>query len=460
MISDRLLIDIRERVLLVGVVALYYAIFIWTYRVFISEIQDSWGFSLHEIPAGYQMLNWVMVLVPALWLPLRLERPSLLLFLLQYIVVFIPCTIVIYNASLPEFEPSSVCVLLLTLFAALSIWQASYYIPLLKLRARPVSAPAFWSAFALLGLTLFGLVFGVLGANFRLTDLAHIYAVRFAAADLVTGAVGGLAQHAQMILAGAVLPLLFAAGVTFRQRWLYVVATGVYFFLFGVAGNKSAILGVPILAMIALWMRAGPARAPVRLLLGMTVLLLVPVLMSGDDERSKFLLSWYIALVHARIFAMQALITGQYYAFFQDHPYTFWSHVTGISAFVPYPYEIDVPRTIGQYYYTVNVGTNGGMWPSDGIAALGLPGVLIIAIVATVILWVFDSIAARHNVRFVVVALGFIAISFTNIPLPTTIVSGGALLLTLALYFMPTVATAQRRSVPERVTAAAPAAAS
>jgi hypothetical protein len=451
--TDRFVREASERLLLLGAVALYYAVFIWSYETFVAALQNSLGFSRHEIPAAYRMLNWLMVLTPALWLPTRLERPSMLLFLLQYIVVFIPATVVIYNSSLPVIEPSDACTVLVTLFIALSIWQSVYWLPLLKAQPRLMSARLFWSLFAIFSLALLGFVAGVLGHNFRITDLTGIYAVRFAAADITTGSLGGFVQHAQMWLAGAVLPLLFATAVLRRTRWLYAIIVAVYLFLFGVAGAKSALLGVPILAMIALWMRAGPARAPLRLVLGMTVLLLVPVLMSGDDERSQFLLKWYVFLVHTRIFTIQALAIGQYYAFFQDHPYTLWSHINGISMLVHYPYEIDVPRTIGEYYYNINFGDNAGFWASDGIAALGLPGTIVIGIVGAVLVWLFDALAARHDVRFAVVALGFIAISFTNISIATTLVSGGGLLLAAALYCMPAVSTKPRVYRPSLLTA-------
>jgi hypothetical protein len=440
MIFDRLLRSVGARALFVAAIVLYYLVFAWTYELFVYPLQNSWGFGLNDIPLMYQCLNWVMVLVPALWLPLRFDRPSLLLFLLQYLAVFIPATIVLYDSALPTLEPAQVAVLLVTVFAGLSIWQAIYVFPLVQFQRRPFSAPLFWSVFALLAAAALVLNVVVLGSNFRLANLNQIYAVRFTAADIVhdSGA-PGLVQHAQMWLSGFFMPLLFAAGAIYHKRWIYVVVGGVYLFLFGVAGAKSALMGLPILMVLLLWVRAKPEKAALRFVLGMTVLLLAPFAFAGEGTLRTFLQTWYVTLVHSRIFAMQALILGQYYTFFYDHPYTLWSHITGISSFVPSPYSLDIPRTIGAYFYTINVGENSGMWASDGIAALGLPGVIVISVIAAVLMWLFDSVAARHDVRFVTLSLGFIGISFTNISLATTLVSGGALLLALALYVMPPV---------------------
>jgi hypothetical protein len=436
--ADRLLKHFGARALFVTSVILYYIVFSWTYARFVYPLQYSWGFGLNNIPISYQCLSWIMVIVPAIWMPLRFDRPSLLLFLLQYVAVFIPATVVLYDSSLPQLELSHVSMLLLTLFAGLSIWQAIYVLPLLQFKRRSLSAPLFWTAFGLLTAAALLLNVAVLGTNFRLANLVEIYAVRFTAADIVTDSgVGGLVQHAQMWLSGFFMPLLFAAGAIYHKRWIYVVVGAVYLFLFGVAGAKSALLGLPILGLILLWTRVKPEHANVFFVLGMAAILMVPFAFQGDGTLTTFLQSWYVTLVDSRIFAMQALILGQYYNFFYDHPYTLWSHVTGVASFVPNPYTLDIPRTIGAYFYADNVGVNSGMWASDGIAALGLPGVIIISLVAAVIMWLLDSIAARHDVRFVTLSLGFIGISFTNISLATTLVSGGAALLVFALYVMP-----------------------
>jgi hypothetical protein len=438
MSSDRLLKPFGARVLLIISIMLYYLIFSWSYERFVYPLQYSWGFGLNDIPVGYKCLSWTMVILPALWLPLRFNRPSLLLFLLQYLAVFIPATVVLYDSSLPQLEFSQVAMLLLTLFAGLSIWQAIYVLPLLQFKRRSLSGPLFWTSFGLLTAAALLLNIAVLGSNFRLANLNEIYAVRFTASDIVSDSgVGGLVQHAQMWLSGFFMPLLFAAGAIYHKRWIYLVVGAVYLFLFGVAGAKSALLGLPILGVILLWTRAKPEHANVLFVGGMTALLVVPLMFLGEGTLATFLQTWYVTLVHSRIFAMQALILGQYYHFFYDHPYTLWSHVTGISSFIPSPYTLDIPRTIGAYFYTDNVGVNSGMWASDGIAALGLPGIIIISLVAAVIMWIFDSIAARHDVRFVTLSLGFIGISFTNISLATTLVSGGAAFLVFALYVMP-----------------------
>jgi hypothetical protein len=445
-ISDRVLRPLAARLFIVAAIAVYYLAFAWTYERFVYPLQNSWGFGLNDIPVPYQCLNWVMVLSPALWMPLRFERPSLLLFLLQYLLVFIPATLVLYDSALPQLEPSQVCVLLVTLFTGLTIWQATYALPLLDVKRRAFSAPLFWSIFALFAAGSLVLNIVVLGTNFKLVDFNKIYDVRFSASDIVSSSgVGGLVLHAQMWLAGFFMPLLFAAGAMYRKRWTYFIVGAVYVFLFGVAGAKSALLGLPILVLIGMWVRTHPEQASLRFVLGMTVLLLVPFAFVGDGVLTQFFLTWYVELVHARIFAIQALNLGQYYNFFYDHPYTFWSHITGISSFITNPYTLDIPRTVGAYFYTMNIGENSGMWASDGIAALGLPGVLVISLIAALLMWLFDSVAARHDVRFVTLALGFIGISFTNISIATTLVSGGALILAIALYCMPPVRSAVLR---------------
>jgi len=167
------------------------------------------------------------------------------------------------------------------------------------------------------------------------------------------------------------------------------------------------------------------------------VLLLVPTVFDPFDELGELLQKWYVVLVHARIFGVPQLILGQYYAFFEQHPLTWWSHINGIDAFVNFPYTLDVPYTTGWFYYAIPVGLNSGMWIEDGIGAAGIGGVPIVTVIAAAVFWVFDSVCARIPPRFVASASAVIAIDFMNVPLTTTLITGGWGLLALAIYLMP-----------------------
>jgi hypothetical protein len=118
-------------------------------------------------------------------------------------------------------------------------------------------------------------------------------------------------------------------------------------------------------------------------------------------------------------------------------PWTYFSHVRGIGWAVPYPYQLDLPRTVGWHYYGELVGSNANFWAGDGLAGFGLPGLVLMSLACGMLFWLFDSLSSHLEPGFVTVAAAFIAISFGNISLPTLLLSGGLGLLMLCLYLMP-----------------------
>jgi hypothetical protein len=80
---------------------------------------------------------------------------------------------------------------------------------------------------------------------------------------------------------------------------------------------------------------------------------------------------------------------------------------------------------------------NAGFWASDGLAAFGPLGIIVLSAACAGVFWVLDSVASRYDTRFVMVALAFIATSFANVSLFTTLLSGGLGILTAALFVLP-----------------------
>jgi hypothetical protein len=426
-----------RRLWLLVLVAAYYTAFQVSYREFLEPAHGYFGFSLNFVPFEHQVLCWAAVMIPALWAPLSVRRPSQVLFLLQYFVLFIPATVIVYHAGRPQLAPQEAASLVVAMFTGLTIWQASFLLPLLRLERTRLAPGLFWSLFGAVTLLCLGLVASVLGTNFRLANLIDIYDVRFAAAERLGSASGQAANYAQGWLLGFFLPLTLAVGTLLGRRTLVVAAVFGYVFLFGVAGAKSALIAAPLLLGLAAWSRAQSGPGTHKLVLALMAALLFPAIFRVFGTLGEFLELWYVTLVHSRIFGIPQLLMAQYLEYFGQHPYTYWSHVHGIDVLVAYPFDLDVPRVLGAYYYGPDVGSNAGMWAQDGIAGLGLAGIPLVSFVAAAFLWFFDSVARGLPLPLTIVSVGFIAITFTNTSFATTLVSGGALLLLVALWFMP-----------------------
>jgi hypothetical protein len=148
-------------------------------------------------------------------------------------------------------------------------------------------------------------------------------------------------------------------------------------------------------------------------------------------------LTIFLFLVFFRSFGLAGLATGQYFYFFHHNPYTYYSHIKGISLFVHYPFKYVLGTELGYYYYNPLVDLTAHFWATDGIAAWGLPGILLISVVFAAICWMIDSLARRHDPRFAGLVIFYATYNLANLSLFTTMLSGGLGLLILILYIVP-----------------------
>ena len=424
-----------RRACLVASACTYVATLNWTYATLVAPRYVDWGLSLDHPPMWHFIFCCVISVIPSLWLPVGLTRPSQILFLVQYFVLFIPTTFIAYYSIKPSLSIGEAVQLNLMMFAGLSVIQAAYLVPVVRVRTFKMSAPAVSASLAAGFLLLMCYLALAFREVFRLVGFEDIYEVRTAMAAAAARAGTRLGLYAQTWFAGFFLPLFFSMGAFARKRWLMLVAGAGYVFLFGVTGNRTAVAAVILLPLLYGWSVWRPRNAAAVFGLGVSALLAFGSVLATLPFPSVE--KWYVATVNFRTFAVPQLALIQHYAFFETHPLTHMSHVTLVNAFVRYPYHTDVGSVIGEYYYGGTLQENTGMWAGDGLAGFGLPGILVMSGVCSLLFWIIDCVAEGFDVRFVVVALGFIAMSFANVSLFTTILSGGLALLLGTLAVIP-----------------------
>jgi hypothetical protein len=375
--------------------------------------------------------------VPALWLPAKMERPSQMFLLVQYLIVYVPALFLAYHSSLPQLAPTQRTELCLTLFAGMSIMQVVQRFPLLHIPRLPLGAGVYYSIVVLWLILSTWYLFNLLGSNFRLVGITDIYGVRGDAVALLEASGSSFGGYVFHWLDGAVLPLLFAIALHRRNLWGIAAVVGTFVFLYGVWASKISLVA-PFYLLGLYWLMGRRAeRIPSEFTLMCAVVLALPLLLFADNPIVDMLRTVWVLVVNLRSFAVPGLLVVQYVQFFSDHPLTYGSHVTGLNAFITYPYDYDIPRTVGFYYYGTLVTSNVNYWAQDGIAGFGLAGIPLISALAAGTFWVVDSLTRSLQLRFVMVGLGLVVMMITNVSLFTTLVTGGLLLMLLAYLFAP-----------------------
>ncbi len=435
----------RKAVFVTG--ALYIGCFQWIYVEYLSPAFGYMGFEFNSPSPGYLALAWLLSLLPCLWIPIELTRPSQLAYWVLYISVFIPSMFVPLYA---EMEPApEIAVLMLVLFLAFSIVGCSYLVPLWRTNPMRISSRTLWRILVLVfaGLALWMIV--VFRNHLQIVSFADVYDLRDAAND---AAEGSAVNFAFMILTGAINPLFMAYGLFCRRRGLFLCGAAGQLLVYSVGGTKGSILSILFIPAMYLLLRI--RRVPFGALFSGACLALLAAsaaifLATGKDP--GVLLSVALFVLLGRTLAMGGLLTAQYYDFFQRNPLTYWSHIKVVNWFVHYPYQYPVGQELGlNYAGTVSLDATTHFFATDGIEAAGLPGLLLIAVFCALVFWVLDSAAERHDPRLAALITTYAAYNLANISIFTSLLSGGLGLLILFLYLLEPVAVERKQLSPAK----------
>lgn len=424
----------RQRLLLVAGVTAYVACFQWMYVNYLYPNWAYFGFDYYPPATKYLALAWVLALLPSLWMPIELKRPSQLAYWLFYIVTFVPSMFIPLYANINP--PREVTLLMLVFFVGFALMGASYLFPLATIRPRPVSGKVFWTVVGCAGVSFAMWTYIVFRNHLSLVSFGDVYDQRFGANDLTQGS---LVNYAFMGLNGAIDPFLMGYGLFYRRRWLFVAGSLGQVLVYTAIGTKASLLSILFIPGFYILFRIG--RIPFGLkvtfaFVGLLAGLCICYASSGYDP--GLLLYAVLFVVLQRTLSMGGLVTAWAYNFFQVNPLTYYSNLQVVKWFAHDPYQGAVRHEVGSFYQGPGVEFDGlgHFFATDGIAALGLPGIMFIGAVCALVFWLLDSAAKRHDPRLPALVTIYAAYNLVNNSVFTTLFSGGLAALMLLLYFL------------------------
>lgn len=226
-------------------------------------------------------------------------------------------------------------------------------------------------------------------------------------------------------------PAMLAAGLTHRKyAWHSILGVVGLVILYMITAQKIALV-------LPLVMCAAAVVFRIRMLQGLAVklaalslaivLAIIVFRLSGNNMFPELLLH--------RTIGIPAMTLSLYYDLFSNIGYTFWTHVRGVSA------VIAIPTTFAADPLWPNLGLivgeralhnpgdnlNANFFASDGAAAAGLIGIVIIGFVFCAWIAALDYVSSGVNRTFAILVAIPVAVTLTNGPLFTTLLSFGGL---------------------------------
>jgi hypothetical protein len=428
------------------VAALFYAAAL--YDAHIHYLDPVWRtYNFRHFPVDTREGVWTALLVSfgALFVPLRFNRPSAVFLLLLFAVVYVP-TMVVTPGSAPDALDRH--------FGVLVALALGFAIPCVAVRVQPATRPeasalpgpgfarailAWWAGSCVLLVALYGSIMQFTGE-----DTMYLQRAAGASTNLFVG-------YTQTYFANVLSPALLALGLVRRRLWLVGLGLTGCLVMYMINAQRT-VLVLPVAIIGLHFLLAIRWRV---LSHGATLIAALGVLVYGITA------TWAASPVSAalgqlltfRTLAVPGMTLWQYHEAFATGGYTWWSHVRGISSFVAappwYAARPEWPSLgyfIGDWFYdSPDFNINAHLYAGDGAAAAGALGVVVTGVALAAWLLLLDRAARGWHPRFTLLVLLPVAITLTNGPLFTILLSFGGLFWTLVfLCYKPGAAAARR----------------
>jgi hypothetical protein len=349
-----------------------------------------------------------------------------------YILLYIP-TIVCVAIGL-NIDPVTKFIVQLVFFASITLFLLADRIILFKQNKRFKKFISF--KFILILTILFTLVpLYVYRGNLRFVSFNEVYTQRFSNMDIGDDL---FTSYITTWLSSLLIPLCVLYGIITKKMLYFLVGLGSSVILYMATASKGTILMPFILyGLYFLLVRFGLKNMYSVLLLSLAGLMSLLLVVTTGPESPIFIVT---SILLWRVVGTGGHLNFIYYDFFTTHPYIYYSHIGPVNAIThSYPYgDLVISRVVGQYYWTAEMNANANFWATDGIASLGMLGVLIISVVFFFLLILLNSITRNYNKMFLVLLFIPFLGTLLNTSLFQSMWSGGGLFIMLLLFFLKT----------------------
>lgn len=402
---------------------------------YLNPVWGYYGYSYRDPGAADLALMALLVVVGAALLPTRIAKPSSIVVLLLFVVVYVPTIVLTLALDAPRLELYGLGLSMLGLGFGCACVSARSSSSDQRESAQQVPG----TTFTLVVLAAWVFCCAILIANYRsiLTFAfeSEVYTQR-AAGTATTLGLG----YVQTYFANVLSPGLIALGVVKRRWSLVAVGMAGCVLMYMIAAQRTVLL-LPIAmfaVLFALRVRSGILRTSSFLLVFLGAVEILSVSLYLDNVVAS-LMSLFLV---NRTLGLPGLTFSQYYDVFGNFGFTWWSHVRGVDFFVAAPASYwndalwpNLGRMIGdRVYQNYQNNANANLFVGDGVAAAGALGVFVIGMALAVWLAVMDRVARGWDRTFVILVIVPVALSLTNGHLFSTLLSFGGLFWMVMLY--------------------------
>ena len=221
----------------------------------------------------------------------------------------------------------------------------------------------------------------------------------------------------------------FARALVYKKLSFLITSILGCLIIYMSSGSKATLLLLPMTYFLTLAWKDGK-NFLLRFLSYLTISIFTILYLIPD----KGALIWVKSLSLLRIVGNSGWSASKYFEYFQDNGYTFFTHIPFVnSIFGGYPYkQYSLGQVIGlEYSGSTEANFNASFWASDGFAAIGVLGILLVTVPLIVLLYTINCTTYVFDSKFTVAWLSGFFVALLNVPLTTACFSGGGLIILL-----------------------------
>jgi len=400
-------------------IVFYLIVLDFSYYFLISKI---WAYSRFEFNFnGIKLIeSFFLLFIIFILMPKTSKKLSNIIIWLLILLSYIPMLTIFALKDESRIYMYAITGFWMLVFLLLELPEISI-LSLKKLQSKII----YYSLFVFLSIIVLFLISKYLGFSLNL-DLTKVYDIRSQYSKLKIPLAGYLFNWLGYIA----IPVFFAICIT-KRKWVFAIPIVILqLLLFSSTGNKTFLLALPFTLVLIfivtqkkpfLWMTVG----------------LIGIILMGVLSYTLFNDLWISSLLTRRTLLVPAQLSFLYYDFFSKNVHTFLSHHQIFRVFLNYPYPLNPPHLIGEFYFNrPQMGANNGIY-ADAFMNFGFIGLIFWAILLIIILKLIDGITKNKDIRITISAIAMPVMSLTNSALLTCLLTHGLLLSLIFLYLLP-----------------------
>ena len=402
--------------------------FIWMYQYihlnYLSEVWSYMRYFKNELDFNQVILMYFFSLFP-IYFYSGLKRISSYFSIIIFVMAYIPIIITINYNNTEELGFQTVLLNEAVLSLSMSIFFLIDRAKSIKSKEINFKIPFNW--FHLIAGIITGYLLYKFSGNMRFVGFADVYELRFENSENSDS----LSQYFTMWATYFVYPIYFTIGLVGKNKINLIIGIIGHIIIYMITGAKASIL-MPLIIFLfySVLKKIKYFSLSQSLLFFIACFALLLFWVDIDAlfvTRSVFLM---------RTLSMPGYLFSNYLSFFSTHPNTNYSHIGLVNSFTnSYPYGNDPIGVVIGNYDSTNANANANFWATDGVAAQGIIGIVIITVIMFLfLLWINSLFKNRQSIFYILVFTGEI-FSLLNVSFFTTLLSSGLLFLVFILKF-------------------------